>query len=481
MASEHVDVLVVGAGLAGIGSACQVRERMPGSSVAILEARGAIGGTWDVHRYPGVRSDSDMYTLGYSFRPWSRPEVIAEGAAIREYILDTARERGVDGLVRFHHRVVAAAWDSATTRWTVTIEHGADTVTMTCGFLFSCAGIFQTERGHTPDFPGMERFAGEIVHPQQWPESLDWTGKRVAVVGSGATAVTLVPALAEKAAHVTMVQRSPGYVVAVGSRDPIADLLRKVLPGRVAYPVLRWKNALFALSFFRLARRRPELVRRIIRWGVRRQLPAGYPVDKHFKPAYDPWTQRVCFAADGDLFRALRSGRASVVTDHIDTFTERGLAMASGEHVDADLVVTATGPSVVPFGGIALTVDGARVDYADTVTYKGMMLSGVPNLAIGIGYTNASWTLKIDLTARYVCRLLAHMRDRGLRQVTPLAPGPEVPLAPFVDFGSTYVRRGIASMPRQGAVTPWRLPQNYARDVALLGRGPVDDAGVRFR
>ncbi|PPK63941.1 NAD(P)/FAD-dependent oxidoreductase [Actinokineospora auranticolor] len=479
MPHEHVDVLVIGAGLSGVAAACHLRTRVPDASVAVLEARSAIGGTWDLFRYPGVRSDSDMYTLGYSFRPWPGASAIADGTSIREYIVDTAREYGVDRLVRFDHRVTAAEWNSATGRWTVTAAHGSETVRMTCGFLFSCAGFFGYEHGHTPEFAGRDRFGGTVAHPQRWPEDLDWTGKRVAVIGSGATAVTLVPALAERAAHVVMVQRSPSYVVSLSSRDPVAGLLRRVLPGRVAHPVLRWKNALFALSFFTLARRRPALVRKLIRWGARRQLPADYPVDTHFRPDYDPWTQRVCFAADGDLFRVLRTGRAEVVTDRVESFTERGLALASGGHVDADIVVTATGLHVVPFGGVAITVDGVEVDYSDTVTYKGMLLGGVPNLAVAMGYTNASWTLKIDLVAQYVCRLIIHMRERGLSRVTPRPPEGQA-TEPFVDFTSTYVRRTVHLMPRQGEAPPWRLYQNYPRDVALLRHGRIEDPDLVF-
>ncbi|MGX7828400.1 flavin-containing monooxygenase [Actinokineospora sp. 24-640] len=477
---EHVDVLIVGAGLSGIGAACHLRERVPGVRLAILEARSAIGGTWDLFRYPGVRSDSDMFTLGYSFRPWTQARTIADGPAIRDYIRDTAREHGVDRQVRFNHRVTAAAWDSERARWTVSVDRDGEAVELTCGFLFACTGYYRYDKGHTPDFPGRDRYAGTVVHPQHWPEDLDWTGKRVAVVGSGATAVTLVPALAEKAAHVTMVQRSPSYVLSLGSRDPIADLARRFLPARVAYPLIRWKNALIATALFQLSRRRPNAVRGLIRWDARRRLPAGYPVDTHFRPRYDPWDQRLCFVPDGDLFRVLKEGGAEVVTDAVAGFTETGLALESGARVDADIVVTATGLAVLAFGGLELTVDGTKVDLADTVAYKGMMLSGVPNLAVAIGYTNASWTLKCDLVAEYVCRLLRHMRSRGLRQVTPLAPDPALPTEPFIDLKSGYVTRDLDKLPRQGHAAPWRLHQNYPRDVAMLRHGSIEDVGVRF-
>ncbi|MGW5054061.1 flavin-containing monooxygenase [Actinokineospora sp. NPDC004072] len=477
---EHVDVLIVGAGLSGVGAACQLRERVPGASIAVVEARSAIGGTWDLFRYPGVRSDSDMFTLGYSFRPWRQPAVLADGTSIREYIQETAREYGVDRLVRFNHRVTAAAWDSGTARWAVTLETDGGAVELTCGFIFSCTGYYRYDEGHTPDFPGREQFSGPVVHPQHWPQDLDWSGKRVAVVGSGATAVTLVPALAEKAEHVVMVQRSPSYVVSLGSRDPLADRLRKHLPARIAHPVVRWKNALGATLLYKLSKRMPDVVRTLIRWDAKRKLPDGYPVDTHFRPRYQPWDQRMCFVPDADLFRAIGSGRASVVTDAVTGFTPTGLALESGAGVDADIVVTATGLSVLPFGGIQLTVDGTKVDFGDTVAYKGMMLSGVPNLAVAIGYTNASWTLKCDLVAQYVCRLLRHMRANGLRQVTPLAPDPALPTEPFIDLKAGYVLRALDKLPRQGPKAPWRLHQNYPRDVVLLRHGPVDDAGVRF-
>ncbi|GAA4446826.1 NAD(P)/FAD-dependent oxidoreductase [Actinokineospora soli] len=476
---EHVDVLIVGAGLSGIGAACQLRRRVPGVTLAVLEARGAIGGTWDLFRYPGIRSDSDMFTLGYSFRPWREAAVLADGPSIREYIRETAREHGVDDLVRYHHKVVAAAWDSATARWTVTVEREGGTVELTCGFLFSCTGYYRYDAGHTPDFPGRDRFAGPVVHPQHWPDDLDWSGKRVAVIGSGATAVTLVPALAERAEHVTMVQRSPSYVVSLGSRDPIADLLRKWLPDRIAHPAVRWKNALAGNLLYVISKRRPDVIRGLIRWDAKRKLPDGYPVDTHFAPRYDPWDQRMCFVPDADLFRAIQRGAASVVTDAVTGFTETGLALESGARVDADVVVTATGLSVLAFGGIELTVDGAGVDFAKTVAYKGMMLSGVPNLAVTIGYTNASWTLKCDLVAEYVCRVLRHMRSRGLRQVVPLAPDPAEPTEPFIDLKSGYVLRALDRLPRQGRTRPWRLHQNYPKDVVMLRHGPVDD-GVRF-
>ncbi|MBQ1058722.1 flavin-containing monooxygenase [Micromonospora sp. C32] len=480
MAADHVDVLIVGAGLSGIGAAVHLGRECPGKTYAVLEARGAIGGTWDLFRYPGIRSDSDMYTLGYVFKPWTDPKAIADGDSIRAYVRQTAREYDVERHIRFHHRAVRAEWDSATARWTVHARRDdtGEDVTLTCGFLFTNSGYYRYDEGYTPRFPGVERYAGTLVHPQHWPADLDYTGKRVVVIGSGATAVTLVPALAERAAHVTMLQRSPTYVVALPSRDPFADAARRWLPPQAAYTVARWKNVTLGVANFQLSRRAPGVVKRFLRRAAKGRLPAGYDVDRHFSPRYDPWDQRLCVVPDGDLFAALRAGRASVVTDTIDTFTERGIRLASGEELAADVVVTATGLNLLALGGMTLAVDGADVDLASTVAYKGMMLSGVPNFAMTIGYTNASWTLKADLVATYVCRLLRHLDDTGQQIVTPLAPDTD-DLAPIIDLKSGYVLRAVDQLPKQGPRAPWRLHQNYPRDVRLMRHGPLTD-GVRF-
>ncbi len=484
MAHEHVDVLIVGAGLSGIGAAAHLQDECPDRSFTILEARGALGGTWDLFRYPGVRSDSDMYTLGYRFRPWTDAKAIADGASIRTYVEDTARERGIDRAIRYHHRVVRASWSSETARWTVTAERTdtGDEVRLTCAFLSVCSGYYRYDEGYTPDLPGLDAFRGTVVHPQHWPEDLDYRGRRVVVVGSGATAVTLVPAMAAQAAHVTMLQRSPGYVASLPARDPLADLLRSRVPARVAYPLVRWKNVLVSLASYRLSRRRPALMRWLLRRGARRLLPEGYDVDTHFAPSYDPWDQRLCLVPDGDLFAAIRSGAASVVTGRIATFAEHGVRLESGEELEADLVVTATGLNLLPVGGMAIVVDGEEVDLAGTYSYKGMMLSGVPNFALTIGYTNASWTLKADLVAHYVCRLLNHMAAHGYDVVTPVVPedADGWDPVPLIDLQSGYVLRSIDRLPRQGPAAPWRLHQSYPKDVRLMRRGPVDDEGVRF-
>ena len=480
MAADHVDVLIVGAGLSGIGAAVHLGRECPGKTYAVLEARGAIGGTWDLFRYPGIRSDSDMYTLGYSFKPWTDPKAIADGDSIRAYVRQTAREYDVERHIRFHHRAVRAEWDSATARWTVHARRDdtGEDVTITCGFLFTNSGYYRYDSGYTPRFPGVERYAGTLVHPQHWPDDLDYTGKRVVVIGSGATAVTLVPAMAERAAHVTMLQRSPTYVIALPSRDPFADAARRWLPPKAAYTVARWKNVALGVANFQLSRRAPGVVKRFLRRAAKGRLPAGYDVERHFSPRYDPWDQRLCVVPDGDLFTVLREGRASVVTDTIDTFTEHGLRLASGEELPADIVVTATGLNLLALGGMTLAVDGADVDLASTVAYKGMMLSGVPNFAMTIGYTNASWTLKADLVATYVCRLLRYLDETGQQIVTPLAPDTD-DLAPIIDLQSGYVLRAVDQLPKQGPRAPWRLHQNYPRDVRLMRHGPLTD-GVRF-
>ena len=482
MEIEHLDVLVVGAGLSGVGAGCHLETRLPGKSYAILEARGSLGGTWDLFRYPGVRSDSDMYTLGYSFRPWKEAKAIADGPSILRYVKETASDYGVDEKIRFNHRVVRASWSSVEARWTVEAERTdtGETVQLSCGFLFMCTGYYRYDAGYSPDLPGTERFEGRIVHPQFWTDDVDHAGKRVVVIGSGATAVTLVPAMAETAEHVTMLQRSPSYVVSLPAEDPIANLARRHLPAKLAYSIVRWKNVLVTMLVFQLSRRRPRLMKSLIRKGLESRLPPGYDIDTHFKPRYNPWDQRMCLVPDGDLFESICNGRASVVTDTIETFTETGLKLASGAELEADLVVTATGLDLLPLGGLEMTVDGREIELPKTMGYKGMMLSGVPNLAASIGYTNASWTLKCDLTCEYVCRLLKHMDEHGYRQATPENNDPSVAEEPFIDFTSGYVLRAIDRFPRQGSKAPWRLYQNYARDIVALRHGKIEDGALRF-
>jgi monooxygenase len=482
MASEHLDVLIVGAGISGIGAAYHLHERCPGKSVAILEAREDLGGTWDLFRYPGVRSDSDMHTLGFRFKPWTEAKAIADGPSILSYIRRTAQEEGIEKEIRFQHRVVSARWSTPDSRWAVEAERTdtGETVDFTCGFLAMCSGYYRYDEGYSPDFPGRERFKGEVIHPQHWPEEFDYTGKRVVVIGSGATAVTLVPALAEKAARVTMLQRSPTYVISAPGEDPIANALRRFLPPKAAYSVVRWKNVLLQMLVYRLSKRRPNFVRNALRKGAVSALPDGYDVDRHFNPKYDPWDQRLCLVPDGDLFAAISSGRAEVVTDRIASLTESGIELESGAGLEADAIVSATGLNLLFLGGIELSVDGEAVDIPSALAYKGMMLSDVPNMAFTLGYTNASWTLKVDLTSEYMCRLINHMDERGYRQCVPRVSDPSVRSEPVIDLNSGYVLRALDQLPKQGSKEPWKLRQNYAVDLRALRHGSVVDGTMQF-
>jgi monooxygenase len=479
-ATEHLDVLIVGAGLSGIGAAHHVQSAFPDRTYAILEARDDVGGTWDLFRYPGVRSDSDMHTLGYRFRPWTQVKAIADGATILGYIRDTAAEAGIDRRIRFGHRVLRAAWSSQDARWTVDAVHRGEPVRLTCYFLYVCSGYYDYDAGHAPHFPGIERFGGTVVHPQQWPADLDYTGKNVVVVGSGATAVTLVPAMSERAAHVTMLQRSPTYILSVPAADTIANRLRRVLGPRRAYPIVRWKNVALSTLIYQLSRRRPHVVKSMIRKAAIRQLPSGYDVDAHFKPRYQPWDQRLCFAPDGDLFTAIRQGRASVVTDRITEFTEAGLRLETGTELTADIVVTATGLRLLGLGGIQLAVDGHDVKLPETMAYKGMMLSGVPNFAFTVGYTNASWTLKADLVSGYVVRLLRYLDAHGYDQCVPINDDAGVTERPLLDFQAGYVLRSMDEFPKAGSRAPWQLGMSYAHDLLKLRYGPIKDDAIRF-
>jgi len=479
-AGGQVDVLIVGAGLSGIGAAHHIQTTFPGKSYVILEARDVSGGTWDLFRYPGVRSDSDMQTLGYRFRPWTDARAIADGPSILRYVRDTAAEEGIDRHIRYRHRVTAASWSSADARWTVEATHGTGRVVMTCRFLLLCSGYYRYDHGYRPEFPGIGNFRGQVADPQHWPEDLDYAGRRVVVIGSGATAVTIVPAMAEKAGHVTMLQRSPTYIISLPTRDPIDARLRKMFAPRRAYTLTRWKNVLVMTLIYQLSQRRPQMMRNWIRTMTIRQLPAGYDVDTHFKPVYNPWDQRLCLVPDGDLFRAIRQQRASVVTGRIATFTEHGLRLESGEELPADIVVTATGLQLLALGGLQLTVDGRAVSLPGTMAYKGMMLSGVPNFAFTIGYTNASWTLKADLVSEFVCRLLRYMDAHGYDACVTVNDDPRVTERPLMDFGAGYVLRSIDQFPRAGSRAPWRLGMSYLNDVFTLRHRKIDDGIMRF-
>jgi cation diffusion facilitator CzcD-associated flavoprotein CzcO len=479
---EHFDVLIVGAGLSGIGAAYHLQKECPQKRYLILEGRNAIGGTWDLFRYPGVRSDSDMYTLGYRFRPWREAKAIADGPSILRYIRETAQDHGIDRKIRYGHQVKAARWSSADAMWTVeAAQSDGSAARFTCNFLYMCSGYYDYAGGYMPGWPGMEKFRGEIIHPQKWPENLDYKGKRVVVIGSGATSVTLVPAMAEAAAHVVMLQRSPSYVLALPSQDAVANWLRGKVPPSLAYSIVRWKNVLIAMLLFQRSRRTPEKIKNWILGLAKKSLGPDYDVARHFTPRYNPWDQRLCFIPDADLFRAIKSGKASVVTDEIDSFTENGLQLRSGEGLAADIIVTATGLKVQLMGGMEVWVDGTRVALSRAMSYKGMMYSDVPNLASSFGYTNASWTLKSDLTAEYVCRLLKHMDAGGYASCTPRKRDDSIAEQPAIDFSSGYIQRAKDVLPKQGSKRPWRLHQNYALDMLEFRFASVDDGTMEFQ
>jgi monooxygenase len=486
MAVEHFDVLIVGAGLSGVGAAVHLHEKCPDKSYVILEGRPSIGGTWDLFRYPGIRSDSDMHTLGYRFKPWREAKAIADGASILRYVKETAAEYGVDEHIRYEHLGINASWSSEAAAWTVEAlrTDSGETVRFTCNVLLMCSGYYSYRQGYTPEFEGVERFKGTIVHPQQWPEDLDYKGKQVVVIGSGATAMTLVPALAKDVAHIVMLQRSPTYVVSRPDTDAIANALRTVLPSRWAYAITRWKNVAMQQLFYRRTRTHPDWVKQKLLDMVRKELGPDYDVETHFTPRYNPWDQRLCLVPNGDLFAAIRSGKASIVTDHIAHFTEHGITLKSGRELEADIVVTATGLNLVVLGEMQFAVDGAPVDFAQTWTYKGMMYSGVPNLVCTFGYINASWTLRADLTSEYICRLINHMDDTGTRQVTPRLreTDMDMPARPWIDaFTSGYMQRMMHRFPKQGDREPWINPQNYSRDKKMIRFGELEDGALIFK
>jgi len=484
-AAESVDVLIIGAGISGIGAAYYLQREHPHRSYTILEARDATGGTWDLFRYPGIRSDSDLHTFGYEFKPWRDEDAIASGDKILGYLRETVREHRIDDHIRFQHTVRSAAWSSDTARWTVeadrrTADGGWETVVAQANWIFCAGGYYRYDEGYTPVFAGRDRFGGQIVHPQHWPEDLDYAGKKVVIIGSGATAVTLLPAMAATAGHVTMLQRSPTYVMPVPSRDTFAITAQRLLGAKRGYAVARRKNILKQRTVYEFCQRFPGAARRLIRRINAAALPEGYPVDRHFHPDYAPWDQRLCAVPDGDMFAAISAGTASVVTDQIVSFTETGIALASGEHLDADIIVTATGLNVQMFGGMSLTVDGEPVRLPETVAYKSMMLSGVPNFVYAFGYTNSSWTLKIGLICEHFCRLLSHLDSGGYDTVRAEVTDPSMPTRPLLDFGAGYVQRVIDQLPRRGTTAPWTVSMNYLADARQLREGPVADPNLRF-
>ncbi|XTP35417.1 flavin-containing monooxygenase [Mycobacterium sp. TJFP1] len=476
------DVLIVGAGISGIGAACHLQMRRPGTTFAIVEGRDSIGGTWDLFRYPGIRSDSDMPSFGYGFKPWTHRKSIADAHIIKDYLQQAVTENRIHDHIRFGYRVQSAEFSSAEGRWTITAHHchSDETVQFTARFLFLGTGYYDYAAGYTPEFEGVQNFSGHVIHPQHWPQDLDYTGKRVVVIGSGATAVTLIPSMADKAPHVTMLQRSPSYVFSIPAEDAVANTLKKLVGPARAHRITRRKNIMLNRGIYKSCKRAPKLMRKLLIGNVRRQLPRGFDVDTHFTPRYHPWDQRLCMVPNGDLFKAISAGKASVVTDRIDRFTENGILLTSGQELAADIIVTATGLNMSPFGKIALSVDEQPVHLPETTVYKAMMLSGVPNLAFALGYTNLSWTLKVDLVCEHFCRLLAHMDSRGYATVEPVVDDPHMDRVPVIDMSSGYVQRAIASFPRGGTTGPWTVEMAYENDVERLRHGPVEDPALKF-
>jgi monooxygenase len=479
--TEHLDVVIVGAGISGVSAAWHLQDRCPTKSYTILERRDDLGGTWDLFKYPGIRSDSDMFTLGFRFKPWLSAKSIADGASIKSYIREAAVENGIDRHIRYGHRVLAADWSDADNRWTVSVENDGQRREITCSFLFACTGYYNYDEGFSPVFPGAEDFAGTVVHPQHWPEDLEYEGKRVVVIGSGATAITLIPALVNSGAgHVTMLQRSPTYIGSLPGVDPFAVRANRLLPDRLAHVANRWKAIAFSTFQYQLARKAPAYMRKTLMTMAKRRLPAGYDVEKHFGPSYNVWDQRLCLAPDGDFFRTIRHGKADVVTDTIDRFTKSGIKLTSGEELQADIIITATGLNMQLIGGVEPTRNGVPMELTSLMTYKGLMFSGVPNFAITFGYTNASWTLKADLVSEFVCRLLNYMDSEGFDFVEPQHPGDTVDELPFMDFSPGYFQRSIDLLPKSGSRAPWRLKQNYLFDMRTIRRGKVNDESLRF-
>jgi cation diffusion facilitator CzcD-associated flavoprotein CzcO len=479
---RNFDVLVIGAGLSGICAGYHLQTQSPGKSYAILEGRSEIGGTWDLFRYPGIRSDSDMFTMGFSFRSWRDAKAIADGPSILKYLHDTAQENGIDRKIRFQHRVQSASWSSDDSLWTVETLVGPEKkpIRYTCRFLYLCSGYYDYASGHTPRFEGAQDFQGRIIHPQHWPQDLDYTGKRIVVIGSGATAVTLVPSMAGKAAHVTMLQRSPTYIVSLPAEDRVAQFIRRLLPENAAHRTIRWKNVLLGLYFFQLCRRAPGYAKRMFLRRITQELPPGFDIETHFTPRYNPWDQRVCLVPDSDLFLAIKSGKVSVVTDQITRFTSQGILLQSGTELPADIIVTATGLKMLACGGIRLSVDGEPAEPGGLVTYKGLMLSNVPNCAMCVGYTNASWTLRADLTSMYVCRLINFMDRHGYKKCVPSDGECLTQEQPLLGLTSGYVLRGVDQFPKQGSKAPWIFRQNYLYDMLALRFRRIDDGTLKF-
>lgn len=482
MTTKHYDLLVVGAGLSGIGAGYFMKKQNPDKTFAILEGREAMGGTWDLFQYPGIRSDSDMHTLGFAFSPWKNPKAIADGPSILTYINETAKTHDIEQHIKYRHFVKSAAWSTEDAQWTVEVQlrPSEEIVTFTCNFLYMCSGYYKYDEGYTPEFKGRENFKGDVIHPQLWPEDLDYTGKRVVVIGSGATAVTIVPAMAEKVSHITMLQRSPTYIIGFPEKDVISNTLGKILPQKLNYDITRWKNVCLAIAIFQLSKRRPQTVKKLIKKYITYELGSDYDIDKHLTPDYNPWDERMCLAPDADFFKALKGGKADIVTDHIDTFTEKGIRLKSGVELEADIIVTATGLNMVPLGEVKFTIDGTPLNIAEKMVYKGLMLQDVPNLAFAMGYTNASWTLKADLASEYMSRLLHHMSKNNYKQCTP--NNTDVPMSdlPFFDLKAGYISRSKDIFPKQGVKAPWQMNQNYIVDIVSLRYSSLENSEIVY-
>lgn len=480
---EHHDILIIGAGISGIGAAFYMKRDCPQKSFAILESRHAIGGTWDLFRYPGIRSDSDLYTFGYEFKPWKSESAIADGSQILSYIRETARENDIDRSICFHSKVVAANWNSDTKRWLLTVRHSETgrERTVSAGWVFCASGYCDYDQGYSPKFPGTETFKGQLIHPQFWPENLDYNGKRIVVVGSGATAVTLIPSMTDRAEHITMLQRTPSYVVTLPTVDPAAEKIKKLFDPKLAYRLIRRKNVILSRLMWLFCQKFPKLARKLIISGIRKQLPPDFDVDTHFNPPYNPWDQRLCTVPDGDLFKAISAGKASVVTDSIVRFTEEGIRLKSGRELPADIIVTATGLNLKMLGGMQIHIDGKATNLSEKVAYKGMMLNDVPNFSFAIGYTNSSWTLKVGLLCEHVCKLINYMDEHGYDVCYPVLPEEKFVTRPLLDFGAGYVQRSIANLPRQGPSVPWLTSMNYLSDVKLLREASIEDSCLRFQ
>ncbi len=481
MANEYVDVLIIGAGLSGIGAACHLKKNCPSKSFAILEGRERMGGTWDLFQYPGIRSDSDMYTLGYNFKPWTNPKAIADGPSILSYIKETAQEHNIDKHICYQSKVKSANWSNRDSLWTVSIEDTSTgkEKTISCNFFISCAGYYSYKSGYQPEFEGKDDFEGNIIHPQNWPKDFDYSGKKVVVIGSGATAVTIVPAMTDKAEHVTMLQRSPTYMMSLPAKDESINKLRKYLPDNLVYRIARTRNVALSLGTYQVSRRFPEKTKEFLLAQVEKQLGSSSDM-KHFTPTYNPWDERLCAVTNGDLFKAIRKNKASVVTDHIDKFTKKGILLKSGELLEADIIITATGLNVQMLGGIELSVDNKKFNITEKMLYKGILIEGLPNLGLVFGYTNASWTLKADLVSEYVCRLMNQMDRKGMRQCTAINADKKVHHTPFLDMQSGYIQRALDKVPQQGSHLPWKLYQNYAFDMAMLRLGKMNDGIIQY-